>query len=314
MQKMEVWKMSTKMSTKKKKSFTAKPGSYTFRKKVTPWCILFLPVAFTVWLKYYPIFSAFYISLFKYDPINPPGRFVGLKNYLEMFQMQFYWESWKNTFIFLLLQLCMCFFIPLIQALLLNELIKLQKCLTTLYILPALIPTSVNVIIWRWIWHPDYGVANQIVKFFGGEPQVWLSDPDLVKFCIIFPGVLGGGLTVLLYLSAIRGVSTDIMESAALDGCTGFKKIRHIILPNISFMIFIQLIMCVITTMQLLDAPYMYASGGPSGASTTQGIFIYNAFNDDLNYGRGSAASVVLLIVIAVLTMLQMHFEKSEKN
>ena len=51
-------------------------------------------------------------------------------------------------------------------------------------------------------------------------------------------------------------------------------------------MIFIQLIMCVITTMQLLDAPYMYASGGPSGASTTQGIFIYNAFNDDLNYGR----------------------------
>ena len=151
-------------------------------------------------------------------------------------------------------------------------------------------------------------------KARGFQKAFVCSDPDLVKFCIIFPGVLGGGLTVLLYLSAIQGVSTDIMESAALDGCTGFKKIRHIILPNISFMIFIQLIMCVITTMQLLDAPYMYASGGPSGASTTQGIFIYNAFNDDLNYGRGSAASVVLLIVIAVLTMLQMHFEKSEKN
>ncbi|MFR6163458.1 MAG: carbohydrate ABC transporter permease [Mediterraneibacter gnavus] len=171
------------------------------------------------------------------------------------------------------------------------------------------------MIIWRWIWHPDYGVANQIVKFFGGEPQVWLSDPDLVKFCIIFPGVLGGGLTVLLYLSAIQGVSTDIMESAALDGCTGFKKIRHIILPNISFMIFIQLIMCVITTMQTAGCCRICMHPeAPSGASTTQGIFIYNAFNDDLNYGRGSAASVVLLIVIAVLTMLQMHFEKSEKN
>ena len=148
--------------------------------------------------------------------------------------MQHYWDSWKNTFILLALQLCMCFLIPLIQALLLNELIRLQKCLTTLYILPALIPTSVNVIIWKWIWHPDYGVANQIVKFFGGEPQTWLSDPNLVKFCIIFPGVLGGGLTVLLYLSAIQGVSTDIMESAALDGCTGFGRIIHIILPNIS--------------------------------------------------------------------------------
>lgn len=288
--------------------------SYTFRKKAAPWCILALPMAFTIWLKYYPILSAFYISLFRYDPINPPGRFAGLSNYISMFKMQYYWDAWKNTFIFLLLQLGMCFFIPLIQALLLNELVKLQKCLTTLYILPALIPTSVNVIIWKWIWHPDYGVANQIVKFFGGQPQAWLSDPNLVKFCIIFPGVLGGGLTVLLYLSALQGVSSDIMESAALDGCTGFSKIFHILLPNISFMIFIQLIMTVITTMQLLDAPYMYASGGPSGASTTQGIFIYHAFNQDLNYGRGSAASVILLLVIGSLTMLQMHFEKSERE
>lgn len=288
--------------------------SYTFRKKAAPWCILALPMIFTIWLKYYPILSAFYISLFRYDPIDPPGRFAGLSNYIGMFKMQYYWDAWKNTFIFLLLQLSMCFFIPLIQALLLNELVKLQKCLTTLYILPALIPTSVNVIIWKWIWHPDYGVANQIVKFFGGQPQAWLSDPNLVKFCIIFPGVLGGGLTVLLYLSALQGVSSDIMESAALDGCTGFGKIFHILLPNISFMIFIQLIMTVITTMQLLDAPYMYASGGPSGASTTQGIFIYNAFNQDLNYGRGSAASVILLLVIGSLTMLQMHFEKSERE
>lgn len=296
------------------KKDTPKLSGYMLRKKLTPWCILFFPIAFTVWLKYYPIVSAFFISLFQYNPIDPPGKFVGLANYAGMFRMQYYWDSWKNTFIFLLLQLAMCFFIPLIQALLLNELVKLQKCLTTLYILPALIPTSVNVIIWKWIWHPDYGVANQIVKFFGGQPQTWLSDPNLVKFCIIFPGVLGGGLTVLLYLSAIQGVSADIMESAALDGCTGFGKIIHIILPNISFMIFIQLIMAVITTMQLLDVPYMYASGGPSGSSTTQGIFIYNAFNQDLNYGRGSAASVVLMLVIAALTMIQMHFEKAEKE
>ena len=154
----------------KRHLFSASFGSYSFRKKITPWCILALPMIFTVWLKYYPILSAFYISLFQYDPIQSPGTFVGLSNYVSMFKMPYYWEAWKNTFIFLLLQLAMCFFIPLIQALFLNELTKLQKSLTTLYILPALIPTSVNVIIWRWIWHPDYGVANQIIKF-----------PDMVK-------------------------------------------------------------------------------------------------------------------------------------
>lgn len=292
----------------------ASHSSYLLKKRLAPWAILAIPMLFTVWLKYYPIIRAVYMSLFKFDPINPPGRYVGFDNYTAMLGMEYYWVAWKNSFIFLFLQIGMCFFIPLIQALLLNELQRFQKCLTTIYILPALIPASVNVIIWKWIWHPDYGVANQIIQFFGGQPQAWLSDPNLVKFCITFPGVLGGGLTVLLYLSAIQGISGDVLESASLDGCVGWSRIRRIILPNISYMIFIQLIMCVVTTMQLLDAPYMYASGGPGGASTTQGIFIYQAFQQDLNYGRGSAASVILLFVIAVLTLIQMHFEHAERE
>ena len=80
----------------KKNSSLKIPGGYMFRKKITPWCILALPMAFTIWLKYYPIFSAFFISLFRYDPINPPGQFAGLQNYIGMFGMQHYWDAWKN--------------------------------------------------------------------------------------------------------------------------------------------------------------------------------------------------------------------------
>ena len=69
----------------KRHLFSASFGSYSFRKKITPWCILALPMIFTVWLKYYPILSAFYISLFQYDPIQSPGTFVGLSNYVSMF-------------------------------------------------------------------------------------------------------------------------------------------------------------------------------------------------------------------------------------
>ena len=287
---------------------------YFIKQKIAPWLFLLLPIIFTLWLKYYPILKAAYISLFDYDPINQPGTFVGLKNYLTMFKTEFYWEAWSNTFVFLFLQILMAFFIPIIQALFLNELRKAKSTVSTLYLLPALIPTTINVIVWRWVWHPDYGVANQIVQFFGGQPQLWLSDPDLVKFCIIFPGVIGGGINVLLYLSAIQNVSPDIVESAALDGCTGWKRIWYIVLPNIRYIIFIQLIIAVSTAMQMLDAPYMFAAGGPSGASTTQGIYIYNAFNKDFNYGRGSAASVILMIVVMIMTMIQMHFENAERE
>ncbi|MHA0857128.1 carbohydrate ABC transporter permease [Paenibacillus sp. CMAA1364] len=284
------------------------------RNKLAPWLILALPIVLTAWLKYYLIIKAFYISLFDYDPINTPGKFIGLGNYSRMFSTQYYWEAWNNTFIFLLLSIAMTFFIPIIQALFLNEIIRMKHVFTTLYILPALIPTAVNVIIWKWIWHPDYGVANQIVQFFGGQPQAWLSDPSWTKFCIIFPGVLGGGISVLLYLSAIQGISTDIMESAKLDGCVGWKRIRYMILPNIKFLISIQLVMAVIAAMQLLDAPFMYTSGGPSGASTTMGIYIFNTFKQDFNYGRGSAASMVLLVVIVVITAIQMRLDRAERN
>ena len=74
--------------TKKERSI-GKPGGYLFRKKVTPWCILFIPMACTVWLKYYPILNAFFISLFKYDPINPPGRFIGFQNYISIIDFKY---------------------------------------------------------------------------------------------------------------------------------------------------------------------------------------------------------------------------------
>ena len=289
-------------------------SNYYLRQKMAPWLLLAAPILFTVWLKYYPIMKAVIISFFNYDPIHQPGQFVGLQNYITMFNTEFYWEAWQNSFVFLVLQLVMTFFIPIIQALFLNELRRMKSVVSTMYLLPTLIPTTINVIIWRWVWHPDDGVANQLVRFFGGEPQTWLSDPALVKFCIIFPGIIGGGINVLLYLSAIQNVSPDIMESAALDGCTGWKRIWYITLPNIRYIIFIQLIIAVSTAMQLLDAPYMFAAGGPSGASTTQGIFIYNSFNKDFNYGRGSAASVILMLVVMVMTAIQMHFENAEQE
>lgn len=288
--------------------------SYFWRQKMTPWLLLLIPIIFTLWLKYYPIMKAVYISFFDYDPINQPGRFVGLSNYQNMFGTDYYWQSWKNTAVFLFLQISMTFFIPIVQAIFLNELTRFKGVLSTLYILPVLIPTTVNVIIWRWVWHPDYGIANQLMRFLGLEAQTWLSDPNLVKFCIIFPGVIGGGVGVLLYLSAIQGISSDVLESAALDGCTGWKRIWYIILPNIRFIIFIQLIIAVSASIQLLDAPYMFAAGGPSGASTTQGIYIFNTFNNDYNYGRGSAASVILMLITLTVTAIQMRFENTDKG
>lgn len=284
------------------------------RKSLSAWLFLLPGIAVTIWLRYYPIIKSFYMSLFNYDPVSPPGTFVGLQNYQNLFKTGFYWEAWGNTFAFLALTLVMVFWVPLLQAILLNEINRGRGVLSTVYLVTTLIPLSVNVVVWRWIWNPDYGVANQIFKFFGGNAQMWLSDPNLTKFCIVFPGIVGGGVGVLLYLAAIRGIPQDVYEAAAIDGCVGIRKVTRIVLPNIRFIIVIQLVLSCISTMQILDAPFQYTGGGPSGASTSMGIYIYNAVYTDLSYGKSTAASVLLFFIIAVLTLIQLKLDRSEAS
>lgn len=297
------------------KKDTGKRVSRLRRKdQISAWLFMVPGILATLWLRYYPIARAAYMSLFNYDPVSPPGQFVGLKNYMNLFKTDFYWQAWANTFVFMLLTLVLVFWVPLVQAIFLNELNRGRKFFTTVYLLTTLIPMSVNVIIWKWIWNPEYGVANSLLQLFGGDPQLWLSNPDLTKFCIVFPGIVGGGVNVLLYLAAIQSIPGEIYEAAALDGCIGWKKVTRIILPNIRFIIVIQLVLTCISAMQILDVPFQYASGGPSGASTSMGVYIYNAVYTDLSYGKATAASITLFVVIAVLTVVQMRLDRSEAS
>lgn len=293
----------------KKMSF----GKYKIKRALVPWLFMLPGIIFTLILRYYTIYQGIKLSFYKYNLQNPPGEFVGIKNFEYLFKNESYWTAWHNTFIFIGLILVLNFCIPLIQALLLAEIGKLRGFFTTIYILPALIPLTINVLLWRWVFDPTYGIANGIVAFFGGQPMGWLSDLNTVKACIIFPGIVGGGISVLLYLAAILGVSEDIKEAAQLDGCSGFKRIFYIILPNIKFIIIIQLILTTMGAFQLLDLPYQFTGGGPGDAATTVPIFIFHLFNRSFDYGQASAASVPLMFVISIITFIQLKLNKEEK-
>ncbi len=300
------------MSTKTKPP--AKLGGLRFKNAVTPWLFILPGLVFTFIFRYYTTFQAFWISLHDYDVAEPPGDFIGFENYIALFKNADFWSAWKNTLIFTVLSLLITFFIPIIQALFLNEVRRGRGMFTTLYLIPTMIPLSINVIIWKWIFNPNYGLANAIVTFFGGEPQTWYSDPTLTKLCIILPGILGGGFSVLMYLSAIMGVDRDIYEAADIDGCYGFKRLWYITLPNIRFLIMIQMILAVIGAMQILDQPLQYTTGGPNGASTSIALHINNLMVENVNYGKAAASGVILLVVIAIITAVEMKLDKSEKK
>lgn len=289
-------------------------GGLRFKNAITPWLFVLPGLVFTFIFRYYTMFQAFWISLHDYDMVSPPGKFIGFDNYVSLFQNEDFWSAWKNTLIFTGLSLLITFLIPIIQALFLSEIHKGRGFFTTLYLIPTVIPLSVNVIIWKWIFNPDSGLANAIVTFFGGEAQAWFSDPQLTKLCIILPGILGGGFAVLMYLSAIMGVNRDIYEAADIDGCSGFRRLWYITLPNIRFLITIQMILAVITAMQILDQPMQYTTGGPNGASTSIALYTNKLMTEQMNYGKSAATGFILLIVVAIITGIQLKLDHSEKE
>jgi len=288
--------------------------TYHIKKAITPWLFLLPAIVTTFVLRYYTIFQAFRISFYQYDVSNPPGRFVGFQKFIELFKNSDYWQAWKNTIVFLVLMIVLNFFVPIIQALLLGEITKLKGLFSTLYILPAVIPLTINIALWKWVWEPEYGVANYFLKIFGAEQIAWLSSSQWVKFCIIFPGIIGGGFAVLLYLAAILAISDDVKEAAKLDGCTGIKRIFYITLPNIKFIILIQFVLTTISALQLLDLPFQFTDGAPAGASRSLPLFIYHYYTRNYDYGQGSAAAMTLMLIISIITYIQLRLNNQESE
>lgn len=287
---------------------------YKIKKLLVPWIFLLPGITFTLILRYYTMYQGLLLSFFHYDVRNPPGTFIGFKNFSDLFNSTDYWKSWRNTLIFLVLILSMNFFIPIIQALCLEEVIRFRSFASTLYILPAVIPGTVSIVLWKWIWSPDFGAANFVLKLFGADPKLWLSDIYWVKFCIIFPGIIGGGVAVLLYLAAILGISEDVKEASKLDGCTGIKRMYYIILPNITFLIFIQLILTTMGALQILDGPFQFTKGGPAGASLSLPLHIYNLYNGYFDFGKASAAAMTLMLIITIITFIQLKLDKQQSE
>lgn len=298
----------------KKPRRNLKIDPYKLKTAIVPWLFLLPGISFTLILRYYTIVQGLKLAFFKFDFSNPPGVFIGLKNFQYLFHNSSYWTAWKNTFIFLLLILVLNFCVPLIQALFLAEISRLRGLFSTIYILPAIVPLTINILLWRWIFDPTYGIANRVITLLGGQPMLWLSDIKLVKACIVLPGIIGGGISVLLYLAAILGVSEDIQEAAEIDGCSGLKRIFYIVLPNIKFIIIIQLILTTMGAFQLLDLPYQFTDGGPGDAATTVPLFIYHMFTKNFDYGQASAASVPLMLVISIITFIQLKLNKEERD
>lgn len=261
--------------------------------------------------KYYPLFKLFYMSFFAYQVANPPGDFVGFHNYSEFLGTDSFMLALRNTFVFALLFLAMTFWVPIVQALLLGEIGRGNSTFRFLYQIPSIVPYVVTVLVWKWMYNPDFGLLNYYLGKLGLGPYLWLNNIHMTKFAIVLPSLVATqGISVLLYYSAIRGIPQDMLEAAKVDGAGPWKRITALLLPNMRFIIFIQFVGFLTGALLIFDPIYVMTQGGPAESTTTVSLHIYNTAFYQYRFGVSAAISVVMFAITGLITYAQLRLSK----
>ena len=279
----------------------------------TPILFLLPSVIVFIVFKYYLIYSAFHISLFNYNIVHPPGRFVGLGNYLVFLKSSTFWVAMKNTMIMFLLSVAVTFWVPIVQALFLSQIRRANAFFRVMYQIPAVLPVVAGALLWKWMYNPDRGLFNYLLGKVGLGPYGWLNDPAMTKFAIVLPGFFAsGGIGVLLYYAAIRSIPAELFESAKIDGCGPWKRLFFIVMPHIRFVILIQFVSFMSGALLAFDNIYIMTQGGPADASLVVSLLIQRSAFEQANFGMSAALSFFMFVVIAILTTIQFKLEKEQ--
>ncbi|MDD2237309.1 MAG: sugar ABC transporter permease [Kiritimatiellae bacterium] len=265
---------------------------------ISPWIIGFL--AFTV----YPVAASLYYSFCDYDVLTDPV-WVGALNYQDMVSDAVFWKSLYNTFYFALFALPLGLLVSLLMAILLNQAVKGRSTFRTVFFIPSLVPIVASCMIWLWILNGKLGLLNAGLAWFGIEGPQWLSDEFWTKPAIILMSLWGCGNTIVIYLAALQDVPRSLYESADIDGAGFWTKFRHITVPLISPVIYFNLVMGIIGSLQVFAQAFvMLGGGGPNRSALFYAVYLFQNAFQYRQMGYASAMAWVLFILILLLTWL----------
>jgi len=267
---------------------------------ISPWLIGFLG------LTLYPILASLYYSFCEYRVLTPP-RWVGLRNYIELFtDHDYFLPSLANT-AYMFIELPIALVLSVSIALLLNQRLRGMALFRTLYYLPSVVPTVAASILWLWLLNPEYGLVNKTLEWLHLPTTEWLQSPVWSKpaFIVLDLWMIGGG--IVIYLAALQGVPEHLYEAAELDGASAWCKTWHITLPAISPVIFFNLILGVIGTFQYFTQAFLMTGvppGGPANSTLFYALYLFqNAFTY-FRMGYACAMAWVLFILTLLATLL----------
>jgi multiple sugar transport system permease protein len=266
---------------------------------ISPWLIGF--IVFTGG----PIIASMVLSFFSWKMISLP-KFLGLTNYITMFTTDTLFKaSMLVTLKYVLISVPLSQIVALFLALLLNQNIRLSSFWRTGFYLPAVISGVAGAVIWRWMYHNELGMINDLLSFVGIVGPRWLYDKDMALISLIIMRLWNVGVPMVIYLAALQGMPKFLYEAAEIDGAGDFAKFFNITLPLLTPVIFFNVVISIIGGIQTFAEPYVMTSGGPQNATLFFGLYLYQSAFSFMKMGYASAMAWIMFIIILGLTIFQ---------
>ncbi len=264
---------------------------------ISPWIMGFLLMTL------YPVLATIYYSFCDYALLSEP-IWIGTLNYRDMATDQVFWQSLSNTIYYAAIAIPVGLLVSFLIAVMLNQAFIARSAFRTIYFLPSMVPFVAVAMIWLWVFHGQFGLLNYALERIGLQGPNWLADERYTKPALIIMSIWSIGGAMVICLAALQDVPRQLYESAQLDGASFMRQLWHITVPMISPVLYFNLIMGIIGSLQLFVQPFiMFGSdGGPNRSALFYAVYLYeNAFSYG-NMGYACALAWVLFMLIVALT------------
>ena len=253
-----------------------------------------------------PMIASLVISFTDYALVNKM-KFIGLDNYVNFLNGSdpFFYKSLGVTTYYVLLSTPLCLAFAFFMAVLLNnESIRGKAVFRTIFYLPTLIPVVASSMIWMWLFNPDLGLLNTILRIFHLPTSMWIYDEKTVIPSIVLMSLWTTGGTMIIFLAGLQGIPRQLYESVEIDGGRAVHKLFYITIPLMTPTIFFNLVIGFICGFQGFTQAYIMTEGGPNNASLFYAFHLYRSAFKFSKMAYASALGWVLFIIIALLTAI----------
>jgi putative chitobiose transport system permease protein len=281
------------------------------KQRLTPYLFLLPALTILVLTVFSPALQAFYLSFTRYEDLAQTPQWIGFTNFQRLWNDPVFWQTLRNTLLYLVCVVPILVMAPLALAILVNQKLRGMYWFRAAYYAPVVISIVVAGIAWKWLY-AENGLLNQLLKGVFPEGIPWLTSPHFALFSVMAVTVWKGlGYYMVIYLAGLQSIPGDVYEAATIDGSDGIARHWDITLPLMRPYLALVAVISAISATKVFEEVYIMTQGGPRNSSKTIVYYLYEQAFNNLEISYACTIGLVLFLIILLLSILRLLLNRN---